>query len=56
MTTIANNTNGNRKWNMKNLCKDALDIVKEPEINSIIFGKGDNRFVITVAPQKLICP
>ena len=24
--------------------------------NSIKDGKGDNKFVITVAPQKLICP
>ena len=25
-------------------------------MNSINDGNGDNKFVITVAPQKLICP
>ena len=27
-----------------------------PHRNSIKDGKGDNKFIITVAPQKLICP
>jgi len=27
-----------------------------PQIHSTKDGKGDNKFVITVAPQKLICP
>ena len=30
--------------------------IAAPETHSIKDGKGDNKFVITVAPQKLICP
>ena len=31
-------------------------MVLPPHIHSIKQGKGDNKLVITVAPQKLICP
>ena len=30
--------------------------MKPPHIHTIKQGKGDNKLVITVAPQKLICP
>jgi hypothetical protein len=52
--------NGKRKWNVKNRVNVGL-LIENPPHNQItnsfpIRGKADNRLVITVAPQKDICP
>jgi hypothetical protein len=36
--------------------KDKEPLQYTPHTNSIKDGKGDNKLVITVASQKLICP
>ena len=48
--------NGNKKWNPKNLLSVALDTQNPPTNIMIKLGRIENRFVITVPPQKLICP
>jgi|TARA_B110000967_G_scaffold210072_1_gene270252 hypothetical protein len=51
---------GTRKCKLKNLFKVALPIENPPHNHSTIEaptkGIAENKFVITVAPQKLICP
>jgi len=53
-------TNGNRKWNAKNRVRVALSTEKPPQIHSTrvvpTYGTADRRLVMTVAPQKDICP
>lgn len=53
-------TNGSRKWNAKNRVSVALSTENPPQIHwtnmSPMYGTADRRFVITVAPQKDICP
>ena len=48
------------KWNAKNRVRVALSTEKPPQIHSTrldpIYGIAESRFVITVAPQKDICP
>ena len=44
------------KWNTKNLLSVGLDTQNPPHIHTIKQGTKENRFVITVPPQKLICP
>lgn len=55
--TIAN---GKRKWNAKNRVSVALSTEKPPQIHCTsafpIYGTAERRLVITVAPQKDICP
>jgi len=52
--------NGRRKWIAKNRFNVALSTAKPPHIHSTnvfpIYGIAENKLVITVAPQKLICP
>jgi len=48
--------NGSRKWKTKNLFNVGLWTQYPPQSHSTKDGNGDNKFVITVAPQKLICP
>ena len=52
--------NGSRKWNAKNRFRVALETANPPQIHSTnifpIYGIADKRFVMTVAPQNLICP
>jgi len=52
--------NGNKKWNEKNRVKVALSIEKPPHNHCVKilpkYGMADKRLVITVAPQKDICP
>lgn len=52
--------NGRMKWNAKNRVRVALSTEKPPQIHSTrvvpMYGMADKRFVITVAPQKDICP
>jgi hypothetical protein len=49
-----------RKWKVKNRLRVALSTANPPQIHctiiSPIYGIADKRFVITVAPQKDICP
>lgn len=51
---------GRTKWIAKNRLSVALSTAKPPHIHSTsvlpIYGIAENRFVITVAPQNLICP
>lgn len=51
---------GKIKWNEKNRVSVALSTEKPPQIHCTnmlpIYGIADRRFVITVAPQKDICP
>lgn len=51
---------GNKKWNVKNRVKVGLSIANPPQThwtkNVPKYGIADRRFVITVAPQKDICP
>jgi len=58
--TTAINTNGNKKCNAKNRFNVGLSTEKPPQsqnaISWPISGMALNKFVITVAPQKLICP
>ena len=49
-------TYGSTKWKIKNLFNVGELTQYPPQTHSIKHGKGDNKFVITVAPQKLICP
>lgn len=52
--------NGRMKWIAKNRLSVALSTANPPHIHSTkvfpIYGIAENRFVITVAPQNLICP
>ena len=52
--------NGRMKWKVKNRVRVALSTENPPQIHSTrsvpIYGIADRRFVITVAPQKDICP
>lgn len=52
--------NGRTKWIAKNRFSVALSTANPPHIHSTrvfpIYGIAENRFVITVAPQNLICP
>ena len=52
--------NGKIKWKAKNRVKLALFTEKPPQIHSVrfvpIYGMGDSKLVIMVAPQKDICP
>lgn len=52
--------NGRTKWMAKNRFRVALSTANPPHIHSTnvlpIYGIAENRFVITVAPQNLICP
>ena len=56
----AKTTKGSRKWKAKNRFRVALSTANPPQIHSTnigpIYGMADSRFVITVAPQNLICP
>jgi hypothetical protein len=58
--TKAATINGRAKWIVKNRLRVALSIANPPQIHwttiSPIYGMADRRFVITVAPQKDICP
>jgi hypothetical protein len=60
MATRAISTNGKIKCNAKNRFKVALSTANPPQIHSTkdfpIYGIAEKRFVITVAPQNLICP
>lgn len=51
---------GRIKWNAKNRVRVALSTEKPPQIHSTIvgpmYGIAERRFVMTVAPQKDICP
>lgn len=53
-------TNGSKKWMAKNRFSVALSTANPPHIHSTkvlpMYGIAENRFVITVAPQNLICP
>jgi len=57
---IAAITKGRRKWKVKNRVRVALSTEKPPQIHCTsefpIYGTADSRLVITVAPQKDICP
>lgn len=52
--------NGKMKWKVKNRVRVALSTENPPQTHSTrsvpIYGIADRRFVITVAPQKDICP
>lgn len=52
--------NGRIKWKAKKRVRVALSTEKPPQIHSTrvfpMYGMADKRFVITVAPQKDICP
>lgn len=52
--------NGRTKWIAKNRFKVALSTANPPHSHSTrvlpIYGIAENRLVITVAPQNLICP
>lgn len=52
--------NGRTKWIAKNRFKVALSTANPPHNHSTsvlpIYGIAENRLVITVAPQNLICP
>jgi hypothetical protein len=52
--------NGSTKWIAKNRLSVALSTANPPHIHSTsilpIYGIAENRLVITVAPQNLICP
>ena len=51
---------GKQKCKLQNLCNDASVIEKPPHNKQIksgpIKGNPANKFVITIAAQKLICP
>jgi hypothetical protein len=51
---------GKMKWNAKNRVRVALSTEKPPQVHSTrlgpMYGIAESRFVITVAPQKDICP
>lgn len=52
--------NGKIKWKVKNRVKVAFDTEKPPHNHTTIsfptYGMAEIKFVITVAPQKDICP
>lgn len=52
--------NGKTKWIAKNRFKVALSTANPPHIHSTrvfpMYGMAENKFVMTVAPQNLICP
>jgi hypothetical protein len=52
--------NGRTKWIAKKRFRVALSTAKPPHIHSTnifpMYGIAENRLVITVAPQNLICP
>jgi hypothetical protein len=52
--------NGRAKWIVKNRFRVALSMANPPQIHwtiiSPMYGIADRRLVITVAPQKDICP
>jgi len=52
--------NGRMKCSAKNRFRVALSTANPPHIHSTrvfpIYGIAENKFVITVAPQNLICP
>lgn len=58
--TAARSTNGRMKCRAKNRFRVALSTANPPQIHSTstfpIYGIAENRFVITEAPQNLICP
>lgn len=58
--TMAEIMKGSKKWKAKNRVRVALSTEKPPQIHSTrfvpIYGIADNKLVITVAPQKDICP
>jgi len=58
--TRAINTNGSMKCSAKNRFSVALSTANPPQIHSTsifpTYGIAENKFVITVAPQNLICP
>jgi hypothetical protein len=51
---------GTKKWIAKNRFKVALSTANPPHSHCTsefpIYGMAENKFVITVAPQNLICP
>jgi len=53
-------TKGKIKWMAKNRFSVALSTANPPHSHSTkvfpMYGKAENRLVITVAPQNLICP
>lgn len=53
-------TKGRMKWRAKNRVSVALFTPNPPHIHATIYfpmyGIAENRLVITVAPQNLICP
>lgn len=57
---MAATTKGSRKWIAKNRLSVALSTANPPQIHSTsifpIYGMAENKLVITVAPQNLICP
>ncbi len=60
ITTNAINTNGSMKCSAKNRFSVGLSTANPPQIHSTnivpMYGIAENRFVMTVAPQNLICP
>ena len=58
--TAAATINGKRKWNVKNRVNVALSTANPPHNHCTksmpTYGIADAKFVITVAPQKDICP
>ncbi len=53
-------TKGNKKWNAKKRVRVALSTENPPQIHWTrvfpMYGTADRRLVMTVAPQKDICP
>lgn len=60
ITAKARMMNGKMKWKAKNRVRVALSTENPPQIHSTrlvpMYGIADNKLVITVAPQKDICP
>lgn len=60
ISVIAAMMNGSRKWKAKNRVRVALSTEKPPQIHWTrvfpMYGTAERRFVMTVAPQKDICP
>jgi hypothetical protein len=60
MIAIAATMKGNTKWIAKKRFSVALSTANPPHIHSTrvlpMYGIAENRLVITVAPQNLICP
>lgn len=52
--------NGSRKWRAKNRVSVGLSTEKPPQAHSTrvwpMYGIAENKLVMTVAPQKDICP